>query len=104
MEVLTALQGERACSLLLDACAHADEDVVAAALSLLARHGSREWFIDHADDLLNHQSASVRGYGAQLLLDQLGDEARPLLSQRLAVERNEAVSQQLCDLLSYNFV
>lgn len=100
MEVLADLQGVHACSELLAACDHADEDVVAAALSLLSRHGSREWFLDQAGNLLNHQSASMRVHGAGLLIDQLGDEARPLVSQRLAVERDEAVSQQLCDLLA----
>ena len=99
LETLADVLGARACPQLFAACAHRDEDVVNAALNLLARHCQPDWLLSRADDLLTHQSSTVRSHGAYLLLQQCGEQARPFLAQRLAVEPDKAVRQQLQDVV-----
>ena len=99
LETLAETLGEKACPELLSACSHADADVVHAALNLLVRHGSHDWLLSSADELLNHPSALVRSQGACLLMTMLGRDAAPMLSRRLPDEQDPVVAQQLGDLL-----
>jgi HEAT repeat protein len=100
LETLAELLGERVCPQLLAACTHRDDDVVNAALTLLARHCQHDWLQNQAGHLLSHPAVAVRSHGAYLLMERLGEKARPLMEQRLTVEPDETVRQQLRDLLA----
>jgi HEAT repeat protein len=99
LETLTELLGAEACPQLFAACAHADDDVVHAALNLLERHGHDGWLQNHIRELVDHPAPAVRGYGLRLLAEQNSAAVRPILEERLAVEQDETLLRQLRDLL-----
>jgi len=99
LETLYEILNEEACPLLVGALDHADEEVVSAALNLLSRCHSTDWFPAHAEELINHPFWAVRTHFARFAANLLGEEARPLLERRLAVEGEDLVRQQLLDSL-----
>ncbi|NOR49782.1 MAG: HEAT repeat domain-containing protein, partial [Desulfuromonadales bacterium] len=79
---------------------HADEEVVTAAMNLLTHFGAEDWIEAHAERLINHSFWAVRVQVARSAVEVLGANARPLLAERLAVETEELVRQQLTGLLA----
>jgi HEAT repeat protein len=99
LETLADLLGEQVCPLLGTALDHADEEVVSVALGLLDRFGTGSWLMNHAEHLVNHPARHVRAHCIRLLAGLAGDSARSVLNQRLAVETDDMVRQQINDAL-----
>jgi HEAT repeat protein len=99
LETLADLLGEQACSVMCTALDHPDEEVVSVALELLARHGAGPWLAANAEALVNHPAWNVRAHCVRLLAGLVGERARPVLERRLAIETDELVRQQICDIL-----
>ena len=99
LETLADLLGEQACSVMCTALDHPDEEVVNVALELLARHGAGPWLAANAEALVNHPAWNVRAHCVRLLAGLVGERARPVLERRLAIETDELVRQQICDIL-----
>lgn len=99
LETLADLLGEQACPQLVAALDHADEEVVNAALGLLSRHATGAWLAGNAETLLGHRSRQVRAQTVRLLVERAGDGVRPVLEQRLAIETDPMVRQQIDDVL-----
>jgi HEAT repeat protein len=99
LETLDGLVGQDACPQLVEALDHDDEEVVTAAMNLLTSYGPNGWLEEHAGRLINHPFWVVRSQVARSVVEMLGSEARPLLEQRLAIESEAVVRQQLQDLL-----
>jgi HEAT repeat protein len=100
LETLADLAGADAVPLMVAALDHADEEVVTAAMNLLTHFGAEDWIEAHAERLINHPFWAVRVQVARSAVEVLGANARPLLAERLAVETEELVRQQLTDLLA----
>lgn len=81
------------------ALAHDDEEVVNAAIHLLAGSGSRDWLEGRAEGLLNHRHWEVRLNAARAMAALLGPACAGLLESRLLVEGEDLVRQELQDLL-----
>lgn len=99
LETLAGMLGAEACPLLIGVLEHDDNDVVTAALNLLTHYCTDDWLKTHAGVLIDHPSAVVRSQIARVAAEHLGCGAQPLLEQRLQVETEEPVRQQLADLL-----
>ncbi len=99
LETLVELPDSDAVPQLIAALDHRDEEVVTAAMNLLAESGSTEWVAKHAVRLLDHPVWMVRAQTARSTVAGLGAAAGPLLSRRLAVETEPLVRQLLTDLL-----
>lgn len=78
---------------------HDDEEVVNAAIHLLAGCGTSGWLEGHAEALLNHRHWEVRLNAARVLAGMLGPAGAGLLESRLLVEGEDLVRQELQDLL-----
>jgi HEAT repeat protein len=100
METLADLAGADAVPQIVAALDHADEEVVTAAMNLLTHFGAEDWIEAHAERLINHSFWAVRVQVARSAVEVLGANARPLLAERLAVETEELVRQQLTSLLA----
>lgn len=99
LETLAERLGERACPRLVAALDHADEEVVTAALDLLAGFPPEGWFEPQVETLINHPYWAVRSHFARHAAQLLGPKAVPILKQRLAEEHEDLVRQQLTELL-----
>jgi HEAT repeat protein len=100
LETLATLAGAGAISQMVSALDHADEEVVTSAMNLLTQYAAGDWIHAHAERLINHPFWVVRAQIARSAADVLGVEAKPLLENRLAVETEEVVRQQLLELLA----
>lgn len=100
LETLATLAGTRAVPQMVRALDHPDEEVVTAAMNLLTGTAAGDWIHDHAARLINHPYWVVRAQIARSAVEVLGAGARDLLTERLAVESEEVVRQQLQDLLN----
>ena len=100
LETLSTLAGAGAVNHMVTALDHSDEEVVTAAMNLLTHYGSEDWINDHAERLINHPFWVVRAQIARSSVEVLGQQARPLLVARLALETEEVVRQQISDLLA----
>jgi HEAT repeat protein len=80
---------------------HADEEVVNAALQLLARSNNDFWLDSSCERLLNHRHWEVRAAFARLLAEKRPEQGRKYLEARLLIEGEELVRQQLQELLLY---
>lgn len=100
LETLSAVAGEDAAVHMVKALDHADEEVVTAAMNLLTNYGPVDWIHTHAERLINHPFWIVRTQIARSAVEVLGQDARPLLEERLAIETEEVVRQQISDLLA----
>jgi len=99
LETLADLLGSMATPHMVAALAHDDDEVVTAALNLLTRTEAGDWIEVHVDQLINHPFWAVRAQIARSAVEMLGENARPLLEKRLAIETEEVVRQQLSELL-----
>jgi hypothetical protein len=99
LETLAGLPDGDATPQLIAALEHQDEEVVTVAMNLLAEGGATGWVAEHAARLLDHPFWMVRAQTARSAVARLGAAAGPLLSQRLAIETEPLVRQQLTDLL-----
>jgi HEAT repeat protein len=99
LETLFEVLGESACPRFIEALDHPDEEVVSAALNLLARCSQTDWFSEHVEDLINHPSWAVRTHFARFASTLLGEKARPILERRLEVETEDLVRQQIFETL-----
>jgi HEAT repeat protein len=100
LETLADLAGADAGPQMIAALDHADEEVVTAAMNLLTHFGAEGWIQVHAERLINHPFWAVRAQVARSAVEVLGADARPLLEERLRLETEEVVRQQLADLLA----
>jgi len=73
--------------------------VVIAALQMLSGSGRREWIPAVRDRLLNHPQGKVRSAFALSLVRLEGEGCGPYLEDRLLVEEDNLVRQQLQSLL-----
>jgi HEAT repeat protein len=99
LETLLDLDLATACPCLIEALDHQDEEVVSASLNMLSKCGGGEWLKTHADRLINHSFWAVRIHFVRYLVESRGVGARPLLEERLQVETEDLVRQQIQDLL-----
>lgn len=99
LETLFEILGEDACPYFIGVLEHTDEEVVSASLNLLSRCSRTDWFMEHAEALINHPFWAVRTHFARFAATLLGNEARPLLEQRLEIETEDLVRQQLSEAL-----
>lgn len=100
LETLAEVAGGTAVPEMLTALNHADEEVVTSAMNLLTHYGAGDWIHASADKLINHPFWTVRAQIARSAVELLGAGARPLLENRLKLETEEVVRQQLTDLLA----
>ena len=100
LETLADLSGADAGPQMIVALDHSDEEVVTAAMNLLTHFGAKDWIQVHAERLINHPFWAVRAQVARSAVEVLGAGARPLLEERLGIETEELVRQQLADLLA----
>jgi len=95
LEALAEIDPEEAFPLLVASLYHEDEEVVIAALQQLVGSGRRDWLASMSDVLINHQHWEVRLNYARAL-ESLGEHGfRKALEDRLVVEGEEMVRQQL---------
>ncbi len=99
LESLAILEGDLVYPRLIEALSHADEEVVKLALRLLTESGRSDWVLDQTDPLLNHRHWEVR-LGMARALAALGGQVREaLLAERLKVESESLVQEQIRGLL-----
>ena len=100
LETLASLAGAEAIPQMITSLDHPDEEVVTTAMNLLTHYGAGDWIHAHAERLINHPFWAVRSQIARSAVEVLGANAKPLLENRLAVESEEVVRQQLTTLLA----
>lgn len=100
LETLVQMVGNGACDDLIAALDHSDEEVVTAALGLLSGCDDQRWLSGRIHELINHPYWAVRSHFARNAVRVLGGNARDMLQQRLQVEKEDLVRQQLEDLLA----
>lgn len=83
----------------VDALSHDDEEVVNAAIHLLAGSDSRDWLEERGEELLNHRHWEVRLNCARAMAGLLGPACAGLLENRLLIEGEDLVRQELQGLL-----
>ncbi len=99
LETLAEVDPEIARPLLIQSLSHADEEVVCTAIKLLSAAGDREWIGRLSDVLLNHHHWDVRSSFVRALGKLAGTECRSALENRLLVEGEDLVRQQIRDVL-----
>ncbi len=100
LETLADLAGADAGPQMIAALDHADEEVVTVAMNLLTHSGAVDWIQAHAERLINHPFWTVRAQVARSAVEVLGASVRPMLEDRLRIETEEVVRQQLTNLLA----
>jgi HEAT repeat protein len=98
MESLVALAGSEATAIVEQQLASTDEEIVKAAIFLLAAADPQR-LAEHHGQLLQHDHWEVRSSMARALGDAMGAAAAPLLQAALAHETDEYVKSQLTMLL-----
>jgi HEAT repeat protein len=99
LETLAEIAPERAILRMVELLHHDDEEVVTVALKLLSASGSTDWIDGVVDSLLNHRHWEVRATFARIFAEARGRASCGKLEERLLVEGEELVRQQLRDLL-----
>lgn len=99
LETMATIAGADATPQMIAALDHPDEEVVTTAMNLLTQYSATEWLQSHADRLINHPFWAVRAQIARSSVEVLGVEAKQLLENRLVIETEEVVRQQLTSLL-----
>ena len=100
LEALAELDPEVAFPLLVASLYHEDEEVVNAALQQLVATGRRDWLTSMTDVLINHQHWEVRLNYARALALLDGQGCREAIENRLMIEGEAMVRQQLEEILS----
>ncbi|WP_282003130.1 HEAT repeat domain-containing protein [Geotalea uraniireducens] len=98
LETLSCIKGPRALALVRRALDNPDEEVVKAAIGILANDGT-EWLAESGERLLRHPHWDVRITFARALAQLLGEAAVPQLLAALDAEEDDLVRGQLRDLL-----
>ncbi len=99
LESLWELDREAAVPHLVAALVHNDEEVVNAALKQLTYSGRADWISHQGETLLNHRNWEVRLVAMRALVELDPEQALPLLENRLPLEGEELVRQQLRELI-----
>lgn len=99
LETLTERDFARYLPRIVGALDHPDEEVVSAALHLLTGAGAQDWIPPVRHRLLNHPHWEVRVTFARILAEGSPAVCRPWLEERLLVEGEDLVRQQLQELL-----
>jgi HEAT repeat protein len=100
LESLHELDADRACPAAIQSLQHTDEEVVNAALNLLAASGQRDWLPPAVEPLLNHRHWEVRRTFIRALATLEGAACRFLLEERLLLEGEELVRQLIQEVLA----
>lgn len=100
LETLAGLDPDRACPAMVQALRHTDEEVVNAALNLLAASGRRDWLPAATEPLLHHRHWEVRNTFVRTLVSLEGAACRSLLEARLLLEGEELVRQLILEILA----
>jgi HEAT repeat protein len=100
LETLVLLNRDRAFPGLIGALEHEDEEVVNAALKLLAASGRKDWIPRVLDALLNHRHWEVRNTFARVLAELGEARCKSRLEARLRIETEPLVRQQIQELLT----
>lgn len=98
LETLAGMEGEQATGLVKRCLDNSDEEVVKAAIDILAQ-ADVSWVDEYRDRLLAHPHWDVRTNFARTLVQLLGEGALPHLRRALESEGDELVRGQLRDLL-----
>jgi HEAT repeat protein len=98
LEALGLMEGERVQAALLRSLGHSDEEVVKAAMEILAGFDSA-WIKEYRSQLLGNPHWDVRATFATVAVQSLGADARPLLEEALAAEHDAMVRQKIEGLL-----
>jgi HEAT repeat protein len=101
LETLSGMDPEKAYPLLVGALVHGDEEVVNAALQLLAADGRKDWIPPVFNQLINHHHWEVRITFVRTLAKLVGAECRSYLESRLLIEGEDLVRRQIQDLLAH---
>ncbi len=101
LETLAGIDGHRFLPQLLGALDHPDEEVVSASLQLLTEAGRLDWMASFRERLLNHRHWEVRSRFARILAAYARDHCRVHLEERLLLEGEDFVRQQLEELLAH---
>ncbi|WP_221248546.1 HEAT repeat domain-containing protein [Desulfuromonas versatilis] len=99
LETLGESSPQLAYELSQKALAHEDEEVVTAAVKILAGSGRREWVGANRQGLINHRHWDVRANFIRAMVELEGPACRKFLEDRLLVEGEELVRQLLQDFL-----
>ncbi len=99
LETLGEASPEQAYDLCRQALGHSDEEVVTAAVKLLTGSGRSDWLAEARPGLLNHRHWDVRANFIRAMADLEGQACRKHLEDRLVVEGEDLVRQQIRDLL-----
>lgn len=98
LEALGTIGGEKALAAVYNALQNNDEEIVKAAIDILA-HKDRKWVEECKDTLLAHPNWDVRSSYIRATATILGNQSRPILEEALVREQDEMVRQQIKDLL-----
>jgi HEAT repeat protein len=101
LETLSGMDPEKAYPLLVGALAHGDEEVVNAALQLLAAGDRKDWIPPVLDQLINHHHWEVRITFTRTLAKPVGAECRSYLESRLLIEGEDLVRRQIQDFFAH---
>jgi HEAT repeat protein len=98
IEALGVIGGDRAINLLEHALKNDDEEVVKAAMGLLARTGTA-WLEKHRRELMCHPHWGVRNLFAKLMADLMGEKSLPHLREALAQEDDNLVREKMQEIV-----
>jgi HEAT repeat protein len=98
LSTLATLGGAGSLAPVRDALCDDDEEVVQAAIGILAGTGS-DWITEHRAALIAHPHWGVRRCFARAMTEALGQEALPFLEEALAKETDPLVKGELAGLL-----
>jgi HEAT repeat protein len=100
LETLAGIDREASFPLTVQALQHPDEEVVNAALNLLAAAGRTDWIEPVRGQMLDHPYWEVRSSFVRTMAELEGSACLRHLEDRLLVEGEELVRQQIRDLVA----
>ena len=98
LTTLATLGGTDQLALVREALSDSDEEVVQAAIGILAGTGS-DWIAPHRAQLIDHPHWGVRRSFARAMSEALGQDALPFLQEALAKETDPLVKGEIAGLL-----
>jgi HEAT repeat protein len=98
LDALGRIGGERSMELTRRAATSGDDEVVKAAVSILADHGD-PWLDEHLEELLRHPHWDVRNTAVRFLAARQGREAIPVLRRVLESEVDDLVKGRIVEIL-----
>lgn len=100
LETMAGIDREASFPLTVQALQHPDEEVVNAALNLLAAAGRADWIGTVRGQMLDHPHWEVRSTFVRTMAELEGSACLRHLEDRLLVEGEELVRQQIRDLIA----